>query len=80
MSSMRVMYKGMKDRDWKITEQYGRDMHASPFFEAICPHCERKLDVIYRIEDQKGFFQGHKGYCYACPQCRKILGFADYAT
>lgn len=23
---------------WKLSKQYYRDMHATPFFEAICPH------------------------------------------
>ena len=44
----------------------------------ICPHCESELDTIYRIRDEKGFFEGKKGYCYICSQCRKVLGLADY--
>ena len=46
----------------------------------VCPHCEEELDHILRISDEKGFFQGHLGYCYVCPACRRILGFADYAS
>lgn len=54
--------------------------HEDPDFEPVCPHCEEPLDVIYRVDDKKGFFQGHLGYCYACPHCRKVLGFADYSS
>jgi len=50
-------------------------------FKPICPHCGTELNEMVRIEDEKGFFQGaHLGYCYACPCCRKILGFADYSS
>ena len=52
------------------------DAEAQP----VCPHCEKSPDKIVRVEDEKGFFQGHLGYCYICPECRKILGFADYAS
>jgi len=44
----------------------------------ICPHCEKKLREVYRISDSRIF--GSKGYCYVCPSCRKILGFADYSV
>lgn len=30
--------KTTKPENWKLSEQYGRDMHSSPFFEAICEH------------------------------------------
>jgi len=46
----------------------------------ICPHCDHDLAEVYRISDQKGWFQGHLGYCYLCPHCRKVLGFADYSS
>lgn len=47
----------------------------------ICPHCEQELATIYRIKDKpEGFFSGIRGYCYICPNCHKILGFADYAS
>ena len=49
-------------------------------FKAICPHCEKELDEIVRIEDEKGFFRAILGYCFACPYCRKILGFSDYSS
>ena len=49
-------------------------------FTPVCPHCERELHQIIRIEDDKGWFKGHLGYCYACPNCRKVLGFADYSS
>ncbi|MEQ8789244.1 MAG: hypothetical protein RIC55_23320 [Pirellulaceae bacterium] len=51
-----------------------------PDFSPICPHCNQPLEEVVRLEDQKGWFQGHLGYCYACPKCRKVLGFADYHT
>ena len=46
----------------------------------ICPHCETELTQIVRVSDQKGIFQGRLGFCYVCPHCRKILGFADYSS
>lgn len=55
-------------------------VQAEADFVPVCPHCEEELDVIVRMEDQKGWFQGHLGYCYACPHCRKVLGFADYSS
>ena len=27
-----------KENKWELSKQYGRDIHDSPFFEAICPH------------------------------------------
>lgn len=48
--------------------------------EPVCPHCEQVLETVYRISDEKGWFQGHYGYCYICSLCRKVLGFADYRT
>jgi len=30
--------KPMKKEEWKLSEQYGRDMHPGLFKEAICPH------------------------------------------
>ena len=55
-------------------------IEAEDGFVPICPHCDRELDAIIRLDDQKGWLQGHLGYGYACPYCRKILGFADYSS
>ncbi len=44
----------------------------------ICPHCEKKLEEVFRISDDKRLM--NKGYCYICPHCRKVLGFADYSA
>jgi len=51
-------------------------------FVPICPHCEKPLLEIIRLADAKGkgFFSSHDGYCFACPNCRKILGFADFSS
>jgi uncharacterized protein with PIN domain len=46
----------------------------------LCPHCEEELAEVLRVKDQKGLFQGRYGYCYMCPHCRKVLGFADYSS
>lgn len=52
----------------------------APDVEPVCPHCEKTIEMIVRISDEKGWFQGHLGYCYVCPHCRKILGFSDYSS
>jgi uncharacterized protein with PIN domain len=44
----------------------------------ICPWCETELHEVVRISDKKMFM--HKGYCYVCPNCRKVLGFADWSA
>jgi uncharacterized protein with PIN domain len=44
----------------------------------ICPWCEKKLRQIFRIADAKLLM--NKGYCYVCPHCNKVLGFADYSA
>ncbi|MCM8539530.1 MAG: hypothetical protein NE328_04595 [Lentisphaeraceae bacterium] len=50
-------------------------------FDPKCPHCEQRIDEIYRIsDDAKGFFQRSLGYCYACSKCQKIIGFSDYSS
>ena len=49
-------------------------------FTPVCPHCNQEIDVIVRIEDETGWFESHLGYCFACPLCRKVLGFADYSS
>ena len=52
----------------------------APDFVPLCPHCEAELHWVFRISDQgRGFFESNKGYAYACPHCRKLLGFADWA-
>ncbi len=52
---------------------------ADPNFVPLCPHCAEELETIYRVSDRpEGFFEGHDGFAYACPHCRKILGFADW--
>jgi len=51
-----------------------------PNFVPICPHCSQEINTILRLGDEKGWFQGHLGYCFACPHCRKVLGFADYSS
>jgi len=43
-----------------------------------CPHCADRLSEVFRISDDKSFFQGHLGYCYVCPSCEKIIGFSDF--
>lgn len=45
----------------------------------ICPHCEKELEEVIRISDDHKFFNSHKGYCFVCSKCRKVLGFTDYA-
>ena len=49
-------------------------------FIPLCPHCGQEIDTILRVEDQKGLLQVNLGHCYACPLCRKILGFADNSS
>jgi hypothetical protein len=56
--------------------QIVNDKNAVP----VCPHCDREMETIVRVEDSKGLFQGHYGYCYICPHCRRVLGFSDYST
>ena len=53
-------------------------IEAEEDFIPLCPYCDKELDTIIRLDDQKSFFQGHLGYAYACPNCHRILGFADY--
>lgn len=50
-------------------------------FNPKCPHCEKRIDKVYRIkDDQKGFFHGQLGYIYVCSNCEKIIGFSDYSS
>ncbi len=42
---------------WKLSKQYGRDMHGNPFIEAICYH---------GIGHHKGI-HGCDGCCENCP-------------
>ena len=44
----------------------------------ICPHCDAKLHEVIRIADAK--LMMNKGYCYICPDCHKVLGFADWSA
>lgn len=44
--------------NWQLSEQHYRDMHASPFFEAICPHF---------VGHHKGS-HGCDGCCKNCPK------------
>ena len=44
----------------------------------ICPHCEQELEEVIRIKDAKLFLL--KGFCYVCPHCKKVLGFADWSA
>ena len=56
------------------------EMVDSKTFKLLCPHCEQELSKILIISDlgTGGFWSGtHHGYCYACPHCHKVLGFAD---
>ena len=46
----------------------------------ICPHCDKELKEIVRHKDEKGFFEGKKGYTFSCPHCRRILGFSDWSS
>ena len=48
----------------------------------ICPHCEQELHsvCINTKVRMPGFFGTDYGQVYFCPHCRKVLGFADYAT
>ena len=56
------------------------DKHLDEDFKPICPHCDNELDQVVRVRDVKGFLRANLGFCYACPICRKVLGFADYAS
>lgn len=42
----------------------------------ICPHCSAELPEVYT--HGRGFPLGEgRTFVYFCPQCRKVLGFAQ---
>ena len=77
--------RAVPPRRWRLARclravDGGRDMKIVNVnsIDPVCPHCEREMDRILRVAPETKFLQPVLGYCYLCPHCRKVLGFADF--
>lgn len=43
---------------------------------AKCPHCDANVTLENVVREVRGFAK--KEVMYACPECRRILGFAFF--
>jgi len=42
----------------------------------VCPHCEKEFSEIYTQGKGTAFVEG-RTHVYFCPNCHKVLGFAQ---
>lgn len=47
-----------------------------PDLVPLCPHCDAELHEVYRHGAGVALAQG-RTLVYFCPECRKVLGFAQ---
>ncbi|HSG78694.1 MAG TPA: hypothetical protein VLD62_03865 [Acidimicrobiia bacterium] len=47
-----------------------------PDLDPLCPHCDAEITAVFRKAKGSPFGQG-RTLVYFCPECRKVLGFAQ---
>jgi len=45
-----------------------------------CPHCEKELPEIHRVQIGIGFLGGNRHSVYICPHCTKVIGVGNAST